>query len=452
MQDRKRNGLKSIWFICGLLLAAGIASVLDGAAAQLGRAFGGELDLTLQPALAPPRPLSEEELSAAQIAWDYIENNTQWETGLVNSVDDFPSTTLWDQGSYVLGMASAYRLGVIDRDEYRDRMYLFLGAMQRIALIDAALPNKVYHTQNLLMTDYENQVVEEGIGWSALDIARLLMGLRVVERQMPELGPEIRRVLADWDFSLMGVGGELTGSSVIDGEIVGLQEGRIGYEQYGARAAAIWGMDVARGISAERILTWERVSGVDVPVDLRRANRFGAITPTLSEPYMLMALELGLDAESASLAERVYTAQKARYAQTNQLTFVSEDHLDQEPFFAYASVFSNGRSWAVVAEDGGHHPEMRTQSTKASFAWHAIWRDDYSRMGRDAVMPLGELGKGFYAGIYERDGSLNKALTLNTNAIILEALHYTRFGPLWSVIAENEIPQPTASVRPRARD
>lgn len=39
-----------------------------------------------------------EDLSHARIAWTYFENNTDPDTGLVNSADQYPSTTMWETG------------------------------------------------------------------------------------------------------------------------------------------------------------------------------------------------------------------------------------------------------------------------------------------------------------------------------------------------------------------
>jgi hypothetical protein len=38
--------------------------------------------------------------------------------------------------------------------------------------------------------------------------------------------------------------------------------------------------------------------------------------------------------------------------------------------------------------------------------------------------------KGWYAGLYEKTGEPNKAIACNTNAIILEALYFKRYGRL----------------------
>ncbi|MEM6374484.1 MAG: DUF3131 domain-containing protein, partial [Pseudomonadota bacterium] len=118
---------------------------------------------------------------------------------------------------------------------------------------------------------------------------------------------------------------------------------------------------------------------------------------------------------------------------TGQLTAVSEDHINQAPYFVYAGVWGDGEPWSVLTEEGTNHPELRTVSTKASFAWHALYNTRYTARLMEAVMPLSDPQKGFAAGQYEADGAVNDVYTLNTNSIVLEAIHYMAFGPLWQV-------------------
>lgn len=430
----KRNR-SSVLFVVGLGLAATLALAHDGWGRAAFLAGQSIIDVSDAPRNVPqpPRELTAAESAAANTAWAYIAANTQAGTGLVNSVDGFPSTTLWDQGSYLLGMIAAHRLQVIDGAEFYARAETAVTTLAQIPLVEGILPNKVYNTQTLEMVDYGNNPVPEGLGWSALDLGRFMMALRVLERALPELGPQIRDVLAQWELDAMAHQGQLAGSARQGGGLVPLQEGRIGYEQYAARAAAMWGVDVTGAISAGRILSWEEASGVQVPVDLRTRAAFGAIDPVVSEPWMLQGIEIGLDAEGRELADRVYRAQERRWRQTGHLTAVSEDHINQAPYFLYAGVWGDGEAWSVLTEEGTNHPELRTLSTKASFAWHALYNTRYTARLMEAVLPLSDPAKGFAAGRYEADSAPNDIYTLNTNGIILEALHYMAFGPLWQV-------------------
>lgn len=425
----------SLLFVAGLCLAAGSAVAVDGGWKYQMRSGQLALDLS-QPEVLPlqaPRALTKADRAAAERAWRYIEANTRPETGWVDSVAGYPSTTLWDQGSHLLALVAAERLGIIDAGDFGARVDRLLSGFERLPLYDGKLPNKAYDTRSLQMVDYANQPTPEGIGWSALDVARMLMAFRALEKLDPVHGTRIRDLLARWDLPAMAMEGELWGAKTEEGEVRYKQEGRLGYEQYGARAAALWGLDVLQATSARRALDWVEVAGVEVPADLRRADVFRAITPILSEPYMLQGLELGLDSETKLMAERVYLAQEARHRETGLATMVSEDHINQAPYFLYASVYANGAPWAVVTEKGEEHPELRTLSVKATFAWDALYATDYTAMLRERIEGIGEADKGWPAGIYEADGALNDIYTLNTNAIVLEAVHYMAHGPLWAI-------------------
>ena len=436
---RRSSNTTSIVFLCGLLAAASFTLTLEKGAGVLvmrGDDFHTEFE---QPSLepVPPRTLSTEDTWAAEIAWAYFENNTRAETGLVDSAAQYPSTTLWDQAGYIFALVAAKRLDIIDLVEFANRTEPLLQSLKKIELYDDDLPNKVYNTMTLSMTDYGNQVIDGGIGYSALDLGRFLMALRILEMEAPEYGPDIRQVVGRWSPSAMSSEGELIGISVLeDGPLVG-QEGRIGYEQYAARAAALWGFDVSQAISARRVIDWEDIHGVKIPTDLRLASVFKSITPTLSEPYILEGLELGFNHESRLLASRVYQAQEARFDATGTLTMVSEDHLSQAPHFLYSSVFSNGEAWAVITESGERHDDLRTLSTKAVFGWDALFSTSYTARLREEIEDLAAAGQGWFAGRYEATGEPNDILTLNTNAVILEALHYRAFGPFLAMDVEH---------------
>lgn len=425
----------SLIFVLGLALAATVAVSADGVGNFMMRSHQNVLSLADADLLTPqpPRSLTAEDRAAAARAWAYVEANTRPETGLVDSVAGFPSTTLWDQGSYVFALVAAQQLNLIDAGEFHARVQRLLESFQQLPLYAGQLPNKAYNTQTLAMVDYTNAITEEGIGWSALDIARMLLSFRALEKLNPEYGPEIRQLLSGWDLNAMATKGELWGVGVEDAEAQFEQEGRLGYEQYGARSAALWGLDVLQAVSAARALEWTTVEGIEVPRDVRYADSFRAITPILSEPFILQAIEMGLDSEGQVLADRVYRAQEARYRSSGIPTMVSEDHINQAPYFLYSSVFSNGEPWAVVTESGAFHPELRTLSVKAVFAWDAIYDTDYTALLREQIAEIGEAGSGWPAGIYEQDGSVNDVYTLNTNAIVLEALHFKGHGPLWAV-------------------
>jgi len=423
-----------IAFVLGLLLAASFAlSVESRIDVNRYRSNGlAAIVLDAQPlALSTPRSLSPDDLQNARIAWSYFERNYQAKTGLVNSAMGFPSTTIWDQASYLLGLISAERIGIINRDLFDKRMGQVLETLAHIPLFDGRLPNKVYNTQTLEMTDYSNTERAAGIGWSALDVARMTVPLNLLLYDYPAHSAHATNILAKWDFAALLQDGALYGSRFAEGSnaIELVQEGRLGYEEYAARAIGLLGLDALVAAKYDDFLRYETIGGQSIAIDSRAFVEFGAHNYVISEPYILTAIEFGLDTEARELAQRVFLAQLGRYEKSGQLTAVSEDNIDQEPYFIYNSVFADGEAWNALAEDGSTHDDKRTVSTKAAFGWDALYNTEYTRRLMRFVN-VTATDAGFFSGVYEADNRLNAVATANTNGIILETIQYRMNGPL----------------------
>lgn len=424
----------SIAVATGIALVAGVALSIDRTAGNVGATDPLTLLRPVGPVL-PMRahgPLTTQDRAAAELAWLYITQNTRADTGFVDSVADYPATTMWDLGSAILGIVSAAELGLTSRDDAQARLQTILTSLQTMPLFDGVLPNKVYSTIDLGMRDYDNTPTDRGVGWSALDIARLVIGLRVTAARLPELSDRVEQTLSRFNLNRLAENGDMVGGRVVDGggATERVQEGRLGYEEYGARGLMLRGTDVARaaGLGQEaRILN---VEGIDVLSDRRTYQTSGANSHLASEPYLLSAFEIGLGERNTRLAWRLLLAQEARAAKTGRPVAVSEDHYDQEPYFLYGTVAANGVAWAVVDENGNRHDEMRSNSTKAAFGWATLWQTDFTQAALQNARGAAQPGTGWAAGVYEADGSINAAMTLNTNAVILEALHFARNGPL----------------------
>lgn len=385
-------------------------------------------DVTPLP-LAVTRTSAKDDLEYARIAWKYFENNTHPETGLVNSADRYPSTTMWETGSYFIAVISANLLGLIDKEEAEARISLALQTLTQMRLFDDILPNKAYNVQSGELVDYGNRPVERGLGWSALDIARMVGALGQVQNSYPDLAPEVAVLLEEWDLAQMVTDGQLIGGNIADDKLRRDQEGRVGYEQYAAKAMMLFGFDMFNAYRAEDHLMVKDVLGQPIPVDTRLHRN---VTPafTVSEPYIFDGLEFGFDARSHRFATAIYKAQEARYNETGVLTAVSESHLDEAPYFVYSSIWGGGEPWAVMTFKGDRLDSKRTVTTKVAFAFDALFGTDYSRELVAAIAPLGDPERGWPEGIYEIDGATNASITTNTNATVLAALAFRVHGPL----------------------
>lgn len=391
------------------------------------------------PVLPPTQPLSKTEREWASIAWTYFVNNTNPKTGLVNSVNDYPAATLWDTASYLLALIAANRLQLVPEKEFDARLKKALESLARLPLYDDALPNKSYDTRTLAMVDYTGNATPDGIGWSAIDIGRLLVPLEIIVWEFPRHAKTAKKVFAQWDMRRITQNGMLYGSTVGQDGIAELtQEGRLGYEQYAAKTFALMGLDVSEALSYRPHLAYVDVYGIRVPHDRRDPSEFGARNFVVSEPYMLDGLEFGWGGVTQEFAWRVYRAQEERYRKTGILTAVSEDHIDRPPYFVYNTVFSDGKVWNTITEAGEDAMAHRTLSTKTAFAWHALYRSPYTASLIEAVSGLHDKDKGWYAGRYEADNTPNKAITANTNAVILESLAFMANGKLISHRVEHK--------------
>ena len=393
-----------------------------------------------------PEPLEPRELTAleqkwAQVAWNYFENNYQPSTGFVNSTDYYPSTTLWDLSSYLMGMISAHRLGILADDDFYERTNKLLDSLATIDLFDGKLPNKVYHTETLAMVNYNNEPEEQGIGWSALDIARFLIPLHVLSRHYPEFTHSLQQVTARWKLGSMFNNGQLVGARIaspetansgadgVAGVVELVQEGRLGYEEYAAKAALLEGWDASQAVQYDDNLKLVSINGIDIATDARDPKLYDAHNYVVTEPYVLDGIEFGWDSTSAELAWRVHEVQRLRYESTGKLTAVSEDNIDQPPHFVYNTIFTDGKPWNTITEDGEDASEFATVSTKAAFGLHFLFDSSYTHKLISRLHTLHDADRGWYSGVYESTDATNAIITANTNGIILEALAYRQFGP-----------------------
>jgi hypothetical protein len=418
-------------FLTGLVTAFGLVGWLEGLSVGNANTPEAIIEANADVKIAPTRPLTAQEMAWAKTAWRYFQNNTMPETGLVNSVDKYNASTLWDTSSYLMAVIAAQRLGIIDQNEFDTRIAKALDSLAKMPLFEGKLPNKSYNTISLQMVDYTNQPSEKGIGWSAIDIGRALVPLNVLAWNYPQHTASVKKVMERWDTQPMLVKGTLQGAAVTAaGKTEYLQEGRLGYEEYAAKSFNLMGLDVANALRYTDFLTFVDIDGIQVATDSRSAQQYGAHNYVVSEPYILDGVEFGWDHLSQELAWRVYKVQEKRFEDTGILTAVSEDNIDKPPYFVYNTVFTNGKIWNAITEKGEDASQFKTLSTKAAFGWHMLYETPYTQKLMDKAATLTDPERGWYSGVYEVSGEPNKALTANTNGIILETLAYKQSGKL----------------------
>lgn len=410
-------------------------------------------------------PLTAREFAMAQTAWSYFVTSFQPETGLVNAVGAFPSTTLWDTASYISALVAAYELCVIDKREFDSRATQLINTLRNLPLYRGEAPNKVYNAATGAMVDYANQPGE--IGMSANDIGRLLVWLQILKERHPHLANGVDNIPMRWNFcNLINEDGRMFGSFTQgDGTTRYVQEGRLGYEEYAAKGFALWGFDVDRAMSPEP-LDYIEIYGVRVPFDGRDPRVFHSKNYVLTEGYILDGLEMGWDLPTdhsndgliatngwrAEFANRIYLVQQRRFEQTGIITARSEHQVEGSPYFVYDSIFADGYPWNTLDPTGEYQPDRAAISAKAAIGLWALWDTSYTDLLFETVADLSLPDRGFYEGLYENGNGFIPLQTANNNGIILAALLYKVQGPILQHVNQNTQVWDTAFMGTDIRD
>jgi hypothetical protein len=371
-------------------------------------------------------------MDAARSAWAFVERNYVASTGLARAHDSYQYVTIWDVASLLAASYAARELGLLDDRLYHQRTQRVLTTLASMPLFDGAAYNKFYDSQTGRMVGRDLRPSSKGVGWSALDMGRFLVWLRIVAVNHPQHMAQATAIVNRLDMRRLIKGGYIQGEDIAPRSGVRrmYQEGKMGYEQYAAAGFALWGFRADSSLDVRVNALPVIVHGVSLFADKRGNERI------TSEPYIMLGLETGwYSPELRTQAWRVLSAQEARYRSTGTITMASEDALPDPPFFFYYyNIYREGRSFAVdAAGRQGWVEKPRWISTKAAFAWHALLPSPYTLIALQAVQPAGAGGRGWGAGVYERSLQPTGTPGINTEAVVLEAaLYHQRGSPFLS--------------------
>lgn len=389
--------------------------------------------------------LNDEEMKMARQAWKYFERNYQDTTGLVNAVDKYPSTTMWDIAAYMAALVAVREMGIITKDVFDYRITKMFKTFQRVSLFRDELPNKCYNTITGQKVNYGNEPME--IGFSAIDLARFLLWSKVIKERYPEHSDRIDDFILRWKFkNVIDSTGMLYGAMVEDKtkKTKYLQEGRLGYEEYSAKCFQLWGFETSLAAKPEPYDT-RTMYGIEIPYDTRDPRELGAHNYVVCESYVLDGIELnwdsGFDRTSrndehtdkiiADFAQRIYKVQEERFRRTGIMTARTEHQLDGDPYFVYDTIFSDGYPWNTITEAGKHVPQYSAVALKGALGLWALWQTKYTDSLFNYIKNAFDPEKGYYEGIFERKGhDYIKTFTMNNNGIMLETLLYKMQGKL----------------------
>ncbi len=369
-------------------------------------------------------PLEWQDKALARKAWTYFQKNRLPETGLVSSAAKFPATTMWDVASQLAGMTAARELELLPPAEFDTWMTQVLASLTKLPLYKGELPNKAYNARTLQPVNYGQLDKYQEIGFSAIDLGRLSLWLDIIANRYPQHATAAKAVTARWQRTRLEHHGSLMGTHIEKGQEQWVQEGRLGYEQYAAYGLTKIGVVAKNALNPQAHEQLVDVNGVKIPADTRTTYH----NYVTSEPYVLDGLETGFKALPAVSAGRLLQAQTRRAQATGEFTAWSEDNIDQKPYFLYNNVFVDGQPWQVVSPQGKDNYKLRVSSTKTAVSWHMLFRNPYTEKNYKALNWLADPAEGVFGGVYEETQQINRALSLNTNGQILQAILYSKIG------------------------
>ncbi len=387
-----------------------------------------------------PTRLTPAQKKHARIAWAYFDRFTDPGRGFCPATRP-PNTHAahlptkgalgpWEMGATLQAILCAGLLKIIPPPDMRARIEVCLHALADLPLNALTLPAVSYCNATLAPLDGHGTKVPLPVtGYSPRQIMRLVVGFITVAHHCPDLAPEISLILNRWRLDRLLNQGSFVPPQATQNTAHPPADTYLGYEQYAARVACLVGLNARPALELKPVLGWHTYRAQALPCDRRQSAR----TPHVitSDPFHLEAMEFGWRQPMAEIAASLLLAQKSRFEQTGHLTALTEEVLDRPPGIAIQGLLARASPYVSLDQNGANLDQFRCLSTKAAFGWWALIPSPYAQKLLDAVSDL-QTRNGWLAGLYEATGRPNAVLSLNTNATILEALHYRAHGPLFA--------------------
>jgi hypothetical protein len=396
--------------------------------------------------------LSEQELGWAKIAWKYFVNNYHADTGLVSELDGSAVVSVWNIADTIAAAIAANHFGLIDDYEFDHRISPLLAFLNKMPLHEEKLPNLFYRADSGIISNKDGE--KKSIGWSAIDIGRLLIWLQILRNSAPQYAEYIDKAVLRWSFcEVIDDCGELQGmnrNSSADPSSSLQQKEPLGYQEYALMGYTAWGFPPRQRRKSSVKLPVVRIYDMNLPYSNEDSSTTGSSNSLVSTPYILQGVEFNwdriddqhsLDSSSsdraaAEMAQRIYIVQEKRYRYERIFTARTDHRRKDKPYTLYDTIFADGYAWNTLTPEGESHQNIALVSTSATFGMWALWKTSYTDGLMQLISTLYDPERGWFEGRQEKDGAHERTISCTTNATVLEALYYKEHGKLY------KIPQP----------
>jgi len=399
-----------------------------GAALGLAAALGGcgtvvrEVRKDATGMVSPP----PSDMARARDAWSYFDPGDGVRPSVAGGTFTSPATL----GDQLAATIAAFRMGVIDQHAFDSRIARILRFLDTAPLSGGVLPGRYYDVASGRLTN--PPTLDADPGWSAAQIGRLLVWLRILAEEQPRLASLIAQIVGRWNLCrALSPEGRPLSAFAAGGRLYESPEGG-GYGDYALQGFAAWGVRIAPETpwNDEFSLT---IEGLVFPLPYRAKAE-----PLMTAPFALLGMEFNwVGAGGAPLtvnrrwADLVLEAQRRRFVRAKILTARNDFLRGSDPYLVYDTVMSAGYPWSTTDGGVGVHADLALVSTRAAYGYWALRPgDSYAARllkSADAARKPGGLNEGHY----EAGGKDEPTQTAATNAFVLETLLYRQAGPLY---------------------
>ncbi len=372
-----------------------------------------------QHGFAAPPP---SDLVRARTAWSYFADGAQ--VAEVSRGARFTTpTTLGDE---LVATDTAWRLGLIGRPELTRRVDRTLAFLARVPLSGGVVPGRFYARPTARLFDPATGAAADP-GWSSVELARLLVALKLVGAELPEREPVIAQLVGSWRLcATVDAAGHLL-QHLPSRDVAA--DTNSGYDAYAVRAYRLWGIGAAAPAAPAGDFTIA-VEGIDIP-----ASASGPGEPLMTVPVALAAAEFGPPAtgNAAPPAQTapgsvVVAVQARRAATTGILTARSDYRRDSAPYLVADTILGGNYPWSTLDAEGRPQPALALFSTRAAFALRVL--DPAAAYPAQAVAATDGFRRpgGYIEGRYENGSGEDTLQSAATNAFVLEAVRFRQSG------------------------
>ncbi len=361
-------------------------------------------------------PLTRQELILANKARYYIERNWNSDTGLIDSVQGYPHSTMWDIASSLAALLALDALKLMPSNEASFKIEKTLSTLANFPLYNGKLPNREYNTQTALPSGRFSKSKSNGNGWSALDIGRLLIWLHVTSKMKPQFSEQINQIITKWDLSAAIHNKTLYGELKTRTGRVYRQEGRLGYLQYAATGFKLYGYNVSEAFSKNNIKQIN-VSNVPLLIDTRNLPFF------TTDPHALSAIELHMRDSWWNQLDELYQLHHEYYKRTGKSWVFAEDAMSHSPWFSYNNIYFYGTPWLSTSAGGKPIENPQVFSNKIAISLSVLFDDEFSSMIKKQVINNSLGLRSVPTGTYDNNAP-NQAFNINTNSLVLVSLWF----------------------------